>query len=544
MAFRLSFFAVLTVLVTGAANAQFHDPRALAADPGRAEEPIAPKLDGLGDYHFKVSTRNKESQYFFDQGLRLTYAFNHSEALRAFKEAARLDPNNAMAYWGWALTLGPNINLPMQREVKVQAYLAMQKAKSRRDRVSARERAYINALAKRYSASPSEEQSKLDQAYADAMFRVSQLYPKDADARTLHAAALMNLSPWNYWSGDGTPYLNTGILLGQLDAALEIDPEHPGALHYYIHAVEAQRPYMAEEVADRLDNLMPGAGHMVHMPSHIYMRVGRYSDAYRVNALATRADEKYIAQCKAQGIYPVGYYPHNQHFLVWSAWFLGRSDDAMQAARKIQIRIPVILGVDGKNPTDIEADGWEVFEDFMNQPSYTMVRFGWWDKVLAEPKPPEQARFMNGIWHYARGLAYAHKGKERRAEDELEALQAIIAEPGMDTYPVSVNGILPPLNIAAAVLAGEIAASEEDYATALLHLGRATRLQDGLFYMEPPNWYFPVRHVLGAVLLEAGYPDEAETVYWADLRENPDNGFALFGLWKSYEARNMKDAAA
>ena len=381
------------ILVAGLATAQIHDPRALEADPIAAEGKIAPVLKGLGDYHFEVTTASSESQAFFDQGLRLTYGFNHSEALRAFKEAARLDPGNAMAYWGWALVLGPNLNLPMMPYVVEQAYESALKAVELSDGVSEKERALIEALATRYTNDPEAERTPFDEAYAEAMADVVERFPDDLDAATLYAASLMNLSPWDYWYLDGLAKENTDEVLATLESVVERNPQHPGALHYYIHAVEARHPERAEPAADSLARLMPGAGHMVHMPSHIYMRVGRYAEAYEANRLAVEADEGYITQCRAQGLYPLGYYPHNIHFLAWSAAFQGRREAAMEASRKIVEEIPHELAAD--------RNTWALYETFLSQPLYTMVRFGMWEAVMAEPAPEVDSRFMTGIWHYA-----------------------------------------------------------------------------------------------------------------------------------------------
>ena len=527
--------AGLVILLFGIAHAapEIHDPRALDADPETATEQIAPVLEGLGDYHFPVTTDDPGSQRFFDQGLRLTYGFNHSEALRAFKEAARLDADNAMTYWGWALVLGPNLNLPMVPAVMPRAYEAIDAAMDLRDEVTERERAYIEALAKRYSPDPGADRGALDTAYADAMRALHQRYPDDLDAATLYAAALMNLSPWNYWRRDGSPRGNTETLIGVLESVLGRDPNHPGAVHYYIHAVEAAHPRKAVASADRLTKLMPGAGHMVHMPSHIYMRVGRYADSYRSNYLATMADEGYISQCRAQGLYPLNYYPHNIHFMVWSAMFQGRSEAAMEAARKIADKIP---------PT-LEGNTWALYETFLSQPIYTMARFGQWEAALAEPKPAAKARFMTGIWHYARGLAFIHGGEPRKAQQERKALEAIRDGIVGDEYYIGFAAAPTLLTIASEVVAAELAARGGDYPVAINHLERAVRLQDGLSYNEPPDWYFPVRHILGAVLIQAGRADEAEVVYWTDLRRNPENGYALFGLKQSLEAQGKAEAA-
>ena len=529
----LAAIALASLALVSSARAQLHDPRALEADPATADHAIAPRLGGLGVHHLGVTTAVPESQYFFDQGLRLTYGFNHSEALRAFKEAIRLDPDNAMAYWGWALVLGPNLNLPMIPEVNAQAYAAAQIAASLKDKVSTREQAYIDAIVQRYSDDPDADRSALDQAYADAMGALAAAYPGDTDAATLYAAALMNLAPWDYWQPDGTPYDRTRVLLGELERALRLNPDHPGALHYYIHAVEAVEPRRAEPAADRLLELAPGAGHLVHMPAHIYMRIGRYADSYAANYLASLADEGYIAQCRAQGIYPLGYYPHNLHFLVWSGLFLGRSDAALSAARKVA----------AQTEAGPAAFAWGFGETFLSQPLYVMVRFGLWDEILASPAPDEKALFATGIWHYARTLAYLGTGQKRRAARERRALERIRESNAFADYQESFPGAADLLTIAHEVVSGETDRADGRMSEALAHFERATRLEDAMPYTEPPDWYFPVRHYLGAALLEAGYGNEAEVIYWEDLRKNPDNGFSLLGLVQSLEMQDRADEA-
>ena len=364
---------VLSILVADAAAAQFWDARALAIDPATATGPVAPALQGLSDLHHAVTTSSPASQAFFDQGLRLTYAFNHSEAIRAYKEAARLDPANAMAYWGWAYALGPNLNLPMMPEVTAQAYAAAQKAMSLRDKVSPAERDYIEALATRYANPAPENRAALDQAFADAMRTVAAKHPEDPDAATIYADALMNLSPWNYWNGMAAAGPNTAVIVDTLESVLRRHPDHIGALHLHIHAVEAVDGSRAEVSADRLLKLAPAAGHLVHMPTHIYMRVGRYADAYAANALADAADNSYVAQCNAQGIYPLFYHRHNQHFLTWAAMFQGRSQAALDAGRLIS---------HGLEPGMIAGPFSETFQHLMSQPLYVMVRFGRWDDIL------------------------------------------------------------------------------------------------------------------------------------------------------------------
>ncbi|WP_138380379.1 tetratricopeptide repeat protein [Luteithermobacter gelatinilyticus] len=534
MLMRFIFSAVL-LFSAAPGLAQIHDPKALEADPRTATGPIAPVLSGLGNHHFPVTTQNDRSQYFFNQGFRLTMGFNHSEALRAFKEAARLDPNNAMAYWGWALVLGPNLNLPMQADVMPQAYAAIQTAQRLKDRVSARERAYIEALATRYSNDPEVDRGLLDRAYVQAMKKLMAQYPDDLDAATLYAAAIMNTNPWDYWYPDGTPKPQTKVVMATLQSVIERNPDHAGAHHYLIHTVEAFRPELGVASADRLGKLMPGAGHLVHMPAHIYMRVGRYTDSYAANVAAIKADEGYITQCRAQGLYPLGYYPHNIHFLVWSAMFMGRSQAALAAARKVAAKIP-----QGNT-----SNTWALNETFRSQPMFVMVRFGLWEDMLAEPQPDKKALFMTGIWHYGRGMAYAHQGDLSRAEQELTRLRTM--QQNATKTPAYMLGFGQAgrlLAIAERILTGEIAAKQGQYDAAIASLEKAVRLEDSLLYNEPPDWYFPVRHILGAVLLEAGLPTEAEVVYWEDLRRNPNNGYSLFGLKQSLEAQDKAELAA
>jgi tetratricopeptide (TPR) repeat protein len=422
----------------------------------------------------------------------------------------------------------------MKEDVVPQAFEAIQKAMSLRDKVSAKERAYIEALALRYGQEPKADRAPLDEAYAAAMKRLHEAYPDDTDAATLYGAALMNLSPWNYWVRDGRPRPNTKALLGAFDAALERDPQHEGALHYKIHALEAVHPDQATATADAIRHLAPGAGHLVHMPSHIYMQVGRYGDAFDVNSEAVKADEGYITQCRSQGIYPLNYYPHNLHFLVWAAIMQGKRDAALEAARKVA----------GKVPPDFREDNWALYQTLLSQPLYTMARFGQWEAILAEPQPAENVRFHRGMSHWARGLAFVHTGRADQARGELAALTRIQEDPKTPEVLVGFSNASTLLTIAREVLEGELAAKERRFDEAVAHLDRAVRLEDSLTYGEPPDWYYPTRHNLGAVLLEAGRAVEAEVVYWQDLRRYRDNGFALKGLAQSLAAQERKDEAA
>ncbi len=495
---------------------------------------IAPRLQNLGDHKFPVTTDSARAQLFINQGMMLVYGFNHAEAARSFREAARLDPNCAMAYWGMALVLGPNINMAMPPEAESRAYEMIQKAIALKEKASEKEKAYIDALAKRYSGEEKPNRTALDLAYAGAMRELRNRYPDDLDAATLYAEAVMDLRPWNYWTRDMQPYPETVEVLRVLESVLMRNPNHPGAIHLYIHAVEYARPELAEAGAERLWSLAPGAGHLVHMPSHIFRRIGRYSDASKSNEDAIAADEDYITQCRAQGVYPLAYYPHNIHFLWDSATMEGRSHTAIEAARKSASSIPV--------------DAWRevpLLHQFLVAPLFAYTRFGQWEVILSEPRPPEDSLFWTGVWHYARGLAFTATEKLDEATLELNSLRKIAGQTSLDGYRVtfSRNGAKAILEIATEVLVGEMAAKQGDYDQAIARLHRGILLEDNLIYNEPPDWHVPVRQSLGAVLLDAGRAAEAEAVYWQDLTRNRENGWSLYGLMRSLRAQDKEEQA-
>ena len=496
-----------------------------------AAGPLAPRLQNLGAHTFQVSTRNREAQRFMNQGLNLAYAFNHAEARRAFREAARLDPGLAMAYWGQALVLGPNINALMEPNEEPQAHELVQKALSLKGRANAREQAYIDALAQRYSGNAADRTPR-DRMYSAAMRAVHRRYPQDLDAAMLYVESVMDLRPWGYWQGDGTPHEGVAEIVALTEQVMARNPRHPGALHMYIHLMEAtSTPEKAERAADTLLTLMPAAGHMVHMPGHIYQRVGRYVDAMRSNELAIAADEDYITQCRAQGLYPMAYYPHNIHFLWFAATSAGQSRVAIASARQLADKID-----------DQALRELPLLAGFRIVPYYALTRFGRWDEMLKEPEPPSFNVPLRAVWHYARGLSFVATNQLEAAAAELSSLRALLSEQTKQPFfsPNSADAALAP---APEVLAGEIAAARGNFDEAVAHLDRAVRLEDSLVYTEPAEFHFPPRHALGAVLLKAGRPAEAETVYWDDLRRNRENGWALFGLLqalraqeKSYEA--------
>jgi tetratricopeptide (TPR) repeat protein len=514
-------------------NHKHYEASPEAARPG-PDGQLAPRLQNLGSHTFKVTTRSKRAQRFIDQGLNLSYGFNHAEALRAFKEAARLDPSCAMAFWGQALVQGPNINVPMDPAAETPALEAAQKAVALRAKASPRERDYIDAVAQRYSGK-AEDRAARDKAYAEAMRGLSRKYPADLDAATLFAEAMMDLRPWHYWLPDGHPQPGTEEVVKALESVMARNPKHPGANHLYIHIMEAVTPERAEAAADRLLPLVPGAGHMVHMPGHIYYAVGRYDDAVAVNQKAILADEDYISQCRAQGLYPLGYYPHNIHFLAAAAMMEGRSQVAIEAAVKTAKAVPVEA-----------VKQVPVLQAFLLVPYSAWERFGKWDEILAASDAPFDSLFSRGVWHYARGSALVGKGRFDEARAELEKVRGILADPALAKTPATFSYNTPDgiLRIAPEMLEGELLAKQGDFDKALEHLERAVKFEDALVYTEPPDWAYPTRQALGAVLLQAGRAAEAEVVYWDDLRQHPGNGWSLYGLEQSLEAQGKSEQAA
>jgi tetratricopeptide (TPR) repeat protein len=507
-----------------------HNDSAKQPGPGGI---LAPRLQNLGSHTFKVTTKSARAQQFINQGVNLVYGFNHAEAGRAFAEAARLDPTCAMAFWGQALVLGPNINAAMNADDEPKARELIQKAVSLKGRVTPRERDYIDALATRYTGQAADRE-KADRTFADAMRALAKKYPRDGDAATMFAESLMDLRPWNYWTRDGLPQQGTNEAIATLERVMAANPKHPGALHYWIHLWESKSPDRAEREADRLLPLMPGAGHMVHMPAHIFHRVGRYQDVVTSNQKAALADEDYLAQCRAQGIYPLGYYPHNVHFIWMGATMLGQAQLAVDSARKTASVV-----------ANATAEQVPFIQGFLVVPYYAMVRFGRWDDLIAEPRPKHDTLFTRGIWHYARGSAFAAKGRADEARQELASLEKILTDPALAKMPsFSQNAPDAILRVAVEMLAGDIAAKSKDYAAAIARFDRAARYEDAMVYTEPPDWHAPVRHWLGAALLDDGRAVEAETVYWEDLRRNRENGWALTGLHRALTAQNKTNEAA
>ena len=512
---------------------------ALASCRGDATQeeqtPAPPKLlENLGSQRHPIQTSSPLAQRYFDQAMILTFGFNHEAAIRSFQEAARLDPECAICRWGIALALGPNINAPMGPEAGKRADREVQLAMDLRSHASPRERAYIEALAQRYAEPAPEDRSALDLAYAKAMREVHREDPEDLDAAVLFAESLMDLYPWAYWTADQQPREHTQEILDLLETAMERNPEHVGANHYYIHAVEEYFPERGLEAADRLGDLAPDAGHLVHMPSHIYWRVGRYGDAAEINQRAAKADEQYFAWCRPGAFYGAAYYPHNVHFLWAAAATEGQSDLALTTARKLAA---ITRGAVDEAP---------FVQEFMAIPMLTLARFGHWDELLAEPRPNPDQLYLTGIWHYTRGLAHARNGRLEKGKAGLRQLQAVAATEEAEALVLAGNTAPAQalLEIASAHLEGELAAAAGQHEDAIAALREAESRHAALAYMEPPPWYLPPRLALGAVLLERGEAEEAEAVYRADLAQYPKNGWALFGLSQALAAQGDDAKAA
>lgn len=493
----------------------------------------APLFKGMGDYHRVIDTKDPGAQRYFDQGMVLAFGFNHAEAIRSFRAAQKLDPNCAMCFWGEALATGPNINVTakgkaiMSPEEQVAAFKALENAVTLTNGKPDIERDLIQALTKRYAPAPVDDRTALDQAYAAALGELVKKYPSDDDIAAMYAEAWMNTMPWNYWSDGETPRPEIVPVIAALESTLARSPKHPLALHLYIHAMEASStPQKAEAAADTLYTLVPGSGHLVHMPAHIFWRVGRYNDAAEANVQAAKVDEDYIAACNAQGFYPAMYYPHNIHFLWAASSMQGQSKVAIEAARKVAANVRLE-----------QIDQFPTVEFFHTIPLLSLVQFGHWDEILTEPQPRADLAFSNAIWRYARGVALANKGDIKGAKAEqaalvpLKANEKVMKLDGSD-YPAS-----QLLAIADNLLLGEIAMASGDTKTAVAKFTTAVASQDALPYTEPPFWYYPTRQSLGAALLKAGKAAEAEAVYRRDLEVYPHNGWSTFGLIQALEAQ-------
>ncbi len=494
--------------------------------------PRALLFDGMGSHSRKVTTKDPLAQRYFDQGLALSFGFNHDEAVRSFEEAARIDPGCAMAYWGQAYALAPNINLPMDAAAGKRAFEAIQKAQQHAGGATQVEQDLIGALARRFANPPPKDREHLDQAYADAMAALWQKYPEDGDIGVLYADALMNLHPWDYWTKVRQPKRgDTPTIVATLERVLELDANHPGANHFYIHVIEpSAEPAKAEAAADRLGKLVPGIGHMVHMPAHIYVQVGRFKDSVECNKRASQLDRDYFAKVGTQGIYHT-YHAHNNHFIVWSAMFRGRYEEALEACRALMRDLPESF------LSDPGVAEWLVMDVHVH------LRFGQWIKALEVPCPREDQPYAVAMWHYGRGVAYANLRRIGEARAEAVAFEKAAAQVPADQM-VFIVPAQEVLQVARELLLGETAFKAGEYDAAFEHLRAAVAAEDNLKYSEPNPWMMPTRHALGALLLSSGKVAEAEACYRQDLKRYPDNGWSLHGLAECLERRNSPEAAA
>ena len=492
-----------------------------------AEGP-AKLFSGLGSLHHPIATTNPEAQKFFDQGLTLIYAFNHDEAVRSFRRAAELDPAAAMPWWGIASALGPNYNLDVDPEREKAAFEAVQKAKALATAGAANERDYIEALASRYSDNPKPDYKALSRNYAHAMGALAKKYPDDPDAATLYAESLMDLHPWSLWSLDGTPAEGTLDIMAVLESVLSRYPNHPGANHYYIHAVEASpHAVWALPSAERLPTLVPNAGHLVHMPAHIYSRLGNYEAAMASNASAAAVDRTYIAATGVKGVYPAMYYSHNLHFLSYAAMQAGNYETARKAADQLAENIQA------------NAPGMPLWmnEEFVAYRPFVLVRFHKWQEILAASAPDAKQATLAAAWKFARGMAFASTEKITEAEEERKSFAAAVASVPAD-QPYGFSQSKTVLQIPELLLDARISEARGDRKVAIESLRKAVAIEDTLPYNEPPTWFYPVRESLGGALLRDGQAAEAEKVFREDLAKNPRNGRSLCGLWQSLVAQN------
>ena len=518
--------------------AQTEVPRAemSAARPTPAFADTEPPIwAGLGSVTYKITTANERAQAYFDQGLRLAYAFNHGEAQRAFRTAQKLDPDCAMCFWGEALVLGPNINLPMQEDAIAPAFAAAQKAKALAAKAGPREQALIAALALRYSSDPKVARAPFDAAYAAEMAKVVAQFPDDDEIATLYAEAVMDLSPWDYWKPGGQePNPQSTPIVPTLERVLARNPNHPGAIHFYIHAVEASdRPKRAEPYADRLRGTIPGAGHLVHMPSHIYYRVGRYLDALEDNKTAVKVDEQYLADTNApMGVYRLGYYPHNVHFVMAAAQMAGDGQTVIAAAEKLRELIP-----------DEAARGIAMVQPVKAAPYFAHALFSSPEIIFALPDPGDTIPYVKAMWLYARGVALAARRDFASAAAAADAIGTLEHTADFKLLKESNIPAQDVLRIAQTLILARVAQAKGDTSIAIAQFEKAAALQDALPYTEPPYWYYPIRQSLAAALLQGGHFDEAEQQFLRALARAPANAWSYFGLAELYKARGNTAAA-
>ena len=517
---------------TGEARAVYYC--APSFDPAKMKEGKAPIFKGLGNLNYTITTSSPKAQQYFNQGLTLLYAFNHSEAGRSFKAAIKLDSSCAMAYWGMGMVLGPNYNAALNPTSLGDINDAMDKAAKYAAGAKPHEQALIGALRKRFPRAEVKDMTPYNAAYAAAMKEVFENYPADENIATLYADALMNEHPWNLWLKDGTPQPWTPAIVQTLEKLLAKSPNHPGANHMYIHAMEASRvASKALPSADKLRDMLPAAGHIVHMPSHIYIRTGNYHKGVIANEKASLADSNYVTQCKVQSSYALLLYPHNLHFLAACAFLEGNSKKAIDAAWKVS------ANADRK----YLADNITV-QHFYSIPFFVMVNLGMWNDILELPEPDKKLLYPAAVWHYARGMAFTGKGNLPEAEKELQTIRKLSEDGTLKSLMIwDLNSANDIVDICVNMLSGEIAAKQQNYDAAKKFLAKAVEIEDKLNYNEPPDWFFSVRLSLGHILLQAKDYIEAEKVFREDLQTFPENGWALMGLYKSLDGQQKAGEA-
>jgi len=488
----------------------------------------APLFKGLEGLHFPITTKSKETQRYFNQGLMLSFGFNHAEAARSFFEATRQDPKSAMSWWGFAYVLGPNYNGGMEKDNFQRAFDAVEKAKLNAGACTEKEKDLIEALTHRYSNDTTIVRAILDSSYAVALRKVYKKYPNDATIGSLFAESLMDMHPWNLWNKDGTAQPWTPEIMTVLKKCLQLEPKHAGANHFYIHATEmSQHAEDAESSADLLRDLVPGSGHLVHMPSHTYIRMGRYHDGVVTNQKAVAIDSSYIEACHAQGAYPLAYYPHNYHFLAACATIDGESKVALESAIKTANHAHKKL---------LRDPAWATLQHYYSIPWYIEVKLGLWNTILQSAAPEKDLKYPLVIWHYAQGMAMLSKNNIVEAQKHLDAMRKIMLDTKIKDLTIwGINSVYELCTIASKTLDGEINAKEKKYTKAIVLLREAVLKEDALNYDEPPDWFFSVRHHLGAVLLDAGEYKAAIKIYEEDLKNYPKNGWALKGLMNAYK---------
>lgn len=493
-----------------------------------SSEKKAPFFKGLEGLHFAISTKKSEAQKYFDQGLMLSFGFNHAEAGRSFYEAARQDSNCAMCWWGFAYVLGPNYNAGMEKDNFLRAYDAVQKAKQKATSCTQKEKDLIDALSFRYSNDTTIARSILDSSYAAAMRRVHQKYSEDVTVASLFSESLLDLHPWNLFTKKGIMQSWTPEIISVLKKALQLDPQNVGANHLFIHATEmSQQPEMALKSANLLVDLVPGSGHLVHMPSHTYIRIGQYHDGVMANEKAVLIDSLYVDACHAQGVYPLAYYPHNYHFIAACATLSGESKIAIKGA---------VATAGHAHKKLLRDPAWSTLQHYFSIPWYVEVKLGLWNEILRSPAPGKDLKYPSVVWHYSQGMAMLAGAKIEEAKKHLSKIKNIMNDTTIKDLTIwGINTVFDLCVIASKTLEGEIYAKEKNYPAAISILKEAVVAEDALNYNEPPDWFFSVRHNLGAILIDAGKFQEAVYIYEKDLKIYKENGWALKGLLNAYE---------